>query len=362
MLSDWRSRDVLNWREQNWKTILKRNWRKNKRKLESRMNKLEDLYGRSSMGKHDLMIKNEGKARTGFFKQAKKSYPMYPFVEEKVKADEYGEIIRPEDYAIAEVPAADEETKDVETKDQDEALQDITEVPTKCISSTVTLDINARVQFIDFEGRSDGKSIKKYLSQIRPKQLILIHGADDATRALGEFCQTAGFVEGNVFCPNIGDIIDATTERHIYQVRLRDQLVSSLTFSKTRDMELAWVDGQLDLPPVEIDDEEEEVLEEIEDGSKKKDKLSTIPPTLEGLPPSVVPPHTPVFINEPKLSDLKIVLISAGVQCEFAGGVLVCNNQVAVRRDAAGKMKLEGSLCEDYFKIRELLYQQYAIV
>ncbi|CAG5133239.1 unnamed protein product, partial [Candidula unifasciata] len=320
-----------------------------------------------------------GKARTGFFKQAKKAYPMYPYIEEKVKADEYGEVIRPEDYIIAENQTVDEETKDVEegVGPSDSQIYDtyfytarykwmkvnVAEVPTKCISSTVTLDINARVQFIDFEGRSDGKSIKKYLSQIRPKQLILIHGSDEATKALGEYCQTAGFVEGNVYCPNIGDIIDATTERHIYQVRLRDQLVSSLVFSKTRDMELAWVDGQLDLPPAEPEDEDEEEEGVSEEKiKKKKDKLSMIPPTLEGLPPSLVPPHTPVFINEPKLSDLKIVLISAGVQCEFAGGRLVCNNQVAVRRDAGGKMKLEGTLCEDYFKIRELLYQQYAIV
>ncbi|CAL1527611.1 unnamed protein product, partial [Lymnaea stagnalis] len=324
----------------------------------------EDLYGGRPKGKHDLMIKSQGKARTGFFKQAKKSYPMFPYVEDKMKTDEYGEIIRPEDYVIADGPSTEEEMKDVETKDQDETLQDITEVPTKCISSTVTLDINAKVQFIDFEGRSDGKSIKKYLAQIKPKQLILIHGPEETTLSLGDFCQNSGFVEGSVYCPNIGDVIDATTERHIYQVRLRDHLVSSLMFSKARDMELAWVDGQLDIPPVEEEDEEaEEEAEETEEGNKKKkDKLNTSLPTLEGLPANLVPAHTAVFINEPKLSDFKIVLISAGVQCEFAGGVLVCNNQVAVRRDAAGKMKLEGTLCEDYFKIRELLYQQYAIV
>ncbi|XP_055880577.1 cleavage and polyadenylation specificity factor subunit 2-like isoform X2 [Biomphalaria glabrata] len=251
----------------------------------------------------------------------------------------------------------------VETKDQDETLQDPSEVPTKCISSTVTLDINARVQFIDFEGRSDGKSIKKYLSQMKPKQLILIHGPEEATLNLGDYCQT--FVEGNVYCPRVGDVIDATTERHIYQVRLRDHLVSSLELSKAKDMELAWVDGQLDVPPVE--EEEEEDMEETEESSKeinkkRKDQLSTSLPTLEALPPALVPAHPAVFINEPKLSDFKLILINAGVQCEFVGGVLICNNQVAVRRDAAGQMKLEGTLCEDYFNIREILYQQFAIV
>lgn len=39
-----------------------------------------------------------------------------------------------------------------------------------------------------------------------------------------------------------------------------------------------------------------------------------------------------MFINEPRLSDFKQVLIREGVQAEFVGGVLVCNNLVAVRR------------------------------
>lgn len=331
----------------------------------------EDLYGGRPKGKHDLMIKSEGKARTGFFKQAKKSYPMFPYVEEKIKSDEYGEIIRPEDFIVAEPIAADEVAKDDEATDQDESQQDISEVPTKCIASKVTLDINARVQFIDFEGRSDGKSVKKILSQMRPKQLILVHGSEEATRSLGEFCQASGFVEGSVFCPNIGDVIDATTESHIYQVRLRDHLVSSLTFHRARDMELAWLDGQLIMPDPEEEKEsngqgEEKPMEEDEEedaSQAKKSKFSTVLPTLEALPHSQVPYHMSVYINEPKLSDFKLVLINAHIQCEFVGGILVCgNSQVAVRRDTAGKMKLEGALCEEYFKIRELLYQQYAIV
>lgn len=43
-------------------------------------------------GKHDLLVKQESKP--GFFKQSKKQYPMFPFAEEKIKIDEYGEIIK----------------------------------------------------------------------------------------------------------------------------------------------------------------------------------------------------------------------------------------------------------------------------
>ncbi|KAG5276884.1 hypothetical protein AALO_G00110880 [Alosa alosa] len=77
---------------------------------------------------------------------------------------------------------------------------------------------------------------------------------------------------------------------------------------------------------------------------------------------SKIPGHQSVFINEPRLSDFKQVLLREGIQAEFVGGVLVCNNLVAVRRTEAGRICLEGLQCEDYYKIRELLYQQYAVV
>lgn len=47
----------------------------------------------SKAPRHDLMVVEEAKARSSFFKQAK-SFPMFPCKEEKVKWDEYGEPIR----------------------------------------------------------------------------------------------------------------------------------------------------------------------------------------------------------------------------------------------------------------------------
>ena len=54
-------------------------------------------------------------------------------------------------------------------------------------------------------------------------------------------------------------------------------------------------------------------------------------PNLHVLSPQITG-HTSVYINEPRLSDFKQVLNKAGIQAEFAGGVLICNNVVAVRR------------------------------
>lgn len=52
--------------------------------------------------KHDLTMADESKTRSSFFKLAK-SFPMYPCKDEKIKWDDYGEVIRPEDYMNKEV-------------------------------------------------------------------------------------------------------------------------------------------------------------------------------------------------------------------------------------------------------------------
>lgn len=50
-------------------------------------------------GKHDIVVR-AGKSQTGFFKSSKKQYAMFPYQEEKIKFDEYGEVIQLEDYRL----------------------------------------------------------------------------------------------------------------------------------------------------------------------------------------------------------------------------------------------------------------------
>ncbi|XP_060555652.1 cleavage and polyadenylation specificity factor subunit 2-like [Ruditapes philippinarum] len=320
----------------------------------------------TSKPKHDIIIKQEGKGRSGFFKQAKKSYPMFPYTEERMKWDEYGEVIRPEDYMIAEAPVADETMSTEKLVAESDQLQDVSEVPTKCIAVTVTLDINASIQYIDFEGRTDGESMRKILNQIKPRQLILVHGSEEATQSLAEYCRnTQGMIQGNVFTPKIGETVDATTESHIFQVKLKDYVVTALEFSKAKDAELAWIDGCIDtsLHKDDLDHEMYDDDDEVDTDKvlKPKTGMENIP-SLEALQSHQLPGHMAVYINEPKLSDFKVVLLQENIQAEFSAGALVCNDTIAVRRNEAGRMQLEGAISKDYFKVRDLLYNQYAIV
>lgn len=315
---------------------------------------------RGGNARHDLMMKVEGKPRGGgFFKQAKKSYPMFPVKEEKIKWDDYGEIIRLEDYMILEPSTIEEENKE-NKMENDDSVQDITEVPTKCISFMQTLDINASIMFIDFEGRSDSESIRKILSMIKPRRLIIVRGPTDATEALATYC-TSGAVQGKVFTPNLLEVVDATTESHIYQVKLKDSLVSSLDFVKSNDVELAWVDGEIimeeDTDQI-ITKDSEKLSDDSEETKDDEDRI----PVLQPLSSSQIAGHPTIFINEVLLSDFKQVLMRNGISAEFNGGVLYCNDVVALRKNESGHIDFEGRLTEDYFKVRELLYEQYAII
>ena len=51
--------------------------------------------------------------------------------------------------------------------------------------------------------------------------------------------------DNKAFIARKGETIDATIESHIYQVRLKDSLFSSLKFGKTKDAEVAWIDAKL---------------------------------------------------------------------------------------------------------------------
>lgn len=291
----------------------------------------------------------------------RKTFSMYPLVEHKIKWDDYGELINPKDYILfekleqklAEFDAANAKDKSLLSEDQILAQ----DVPTKCIIKYETFSVNANLQFIDFEGRSDGESIKKIIERIKPRRLILVRGDHESTNSMYNFClQNLNLGPDKIFTPRTTELVDATTERNIYQVRLMDSLVSSLRFAKAKDgAELCWVEAA-----IEFEDNNEEMKEELNDQGRivSRDKL----PVLRPLPAEEMSSHVTIFVNELKLSDFKQVLLRNGIQAEFHGGVLYINNKVCVRRNEAGRINLEGTLCDDYFKVRQLLYGQYAII
>lgn len=144
---------------------------------------------------------------------------MFPFKEEKIKCDDYGEIVKPEDYKLADA-APDEDTKDnIVIKKEEEIMEEIPDIPSKCITMNRTVQVNAQVQFIDFEGRSDGESLQKILEQLRPRRLIIVRGTEESTASIKDYIEQKDS-SVRIFTPVRGETIDVTSETHIYQVRI----------------------------------------------------------------------------------------------------------------------------------------------
>lgn len=214
----------------------------------------DDIEMNVITGRHDIVVRPEGRSHTGFFKSSRKQYAMFPFHEDKIRVDDYGEIVQLDDYKLADIgfdaPSHDDnkengpktiDIKKEENSDENGLL--LLEKPTKCINSRKLIDINAQIQFIDFEGRSDGESLLKILSQLRPRRVIVVRGSPDNVNAIAKHCSQS--VSARVFTPNKFDIVDATTENHIYQVKLTEALVGKLQFQKVKDAEVAWIDAKL---------------------------------------------------------------------------------------------------------------------
>ena len=85
----------------------------------------------------------------------------------------------------------------------------------------------ARVTYIDYEGRSDGDSIKKIINQMKPRQLVIVHGPPEASLDLAESCK-AFSKDIKVYTPKLQETVDATSETHIYQVSLSNALLNLL--------------------------------------------------------------------------------------------------------------------------------------
>ena len=121
----------------------------------------------------------------------------------------------------------------------------------------------------------------KILSQLRPRRVVIVRGSPESTATIQNHCQEN--IDARVFAPNRGEVVDATTETHIYQVRLTDALVSQLNFQKAKDAEVAWVNAEIVVRKGQLDAKRMNVDNEPMDGKgdkENKQKILTVIPKV----------------------------------------------------------------------------------
>ncbi|CAL5380920.1 unnamed protein product [Camellia sinensis] len=300
---------------------------------------LSNVAGQQSGTYRDMLI-------DGFVPPSSSVAPMFPFYENSFEWDDFGEVINPDDYIIAEEDmdqGAMQVGGDLNGKlDEGSASLILDTTPSKVVSNELTVQVKCSLVYMDFEGRSDGRSIKSILAHVAPLKLVLVHGSAEATEHLKLHCLK--HVCPHVYAPQIEETIDVTSDLCAYKVQLSEKLMSNVLLKKMLgDYEIAWVDAEV--------------------GKTESDMLSLLPLSTPA------PPHKSVFVGDIKMADFKQFLASKGVQVEFAGGALRCGEYVTLRKvgDASQKggcagiqqIIIEGPLSEEYYKIREYLYSQF---
>lgn len=272
------------------------------------------------------------------------SYPMFPYVEKKRTWDIYGETIQAADFNMVEketgvAPVEQAMVVDIDAvvEEEEEKKEEI--APHKVVVENISVNVACSVQYIDFEGRSDGKSIRTILTHVAPRRLILVHGSTQCKEELAD-CMRKDHVCKDVSIPTNGQCVDITSETNIYRVHLKDALTQKLEFVKIGDYDIAFADCEMKI------NYDESPL-----------------PVLRPAPKNSAKGHPAVFLGNLKFSDLKKVLNKKGIQADFYDGVLVCSEGlVNIEKVSPTQISIKGALSEEYFEIRKVLYGLYEIL
>jgi cleavage and polyadenylation specificity factor subunit 2 len=106
-------------------------------------------------------------ADAGFFKQ-QQAFKMFPIYEVRHKIDDYGELIDLADFKKFETKPLQQ----VEMEIDEPKLEAPKEKPCKYIQQNLSVQSRCKVHYIDFEGRSDSKTVKNIIEHVLPKRLV----------------------------------------------------------------------------------------------------------------------------------------------------------------------------------------------
>ncbi|TWU75900.1 hypothetical protein ED733_005927 [Metarhizium rileyi] len=153
--------------------------------------------------------------------------------------------------------------------------------PCKLVYTTETVQANLRIGFVDFSGLHDRRSLDMLIPLIQPRKLILIGGNYEETMGLAEDCRAALAMDGDkvvdVFTPSVGVWVDASVDTNAWVVKLADSLVKKIKWQNVRGLSIVTISGQL----LATDTAGETAEAHGEDASNKRQK--TEPSTAVAL-------------------------------------------------------------------------------
>lgn len=191
--------------------------------------------------------------------------------------------------ALQDGPGGDELD---ELEDEEESING----PSKLSISKETVAVNLRIAFVDFSGLHDKRSLTMLIPLIQPRKLILVAGGQDETLSLAADCKkllsaqlgSAAEHAIDVFTPKAGVSVDASVDTNAWVVKLADPLVKRLKWQKVRGLGIVTVTGLL----VSKNPEDQANAAGDDEGSNKRQKTDASSTTDDGGSKSIVGPLT----------------------------------------------------------------------
>lgn len=273
---------------------------------------------------------------------------VFPYANKRKRTDEYGELIRPEDYLRAE-ERDDIEGRDLRDEpdgkksglgekrkwggtklvngdrsrrpsgarkrqklnslagqrngvDNTESSSDESEVehvpsgPSKLLTTSTTVQAQLRLGYIDFSAIHDQRSLSMLIPLIQPRKVILVAGTESETGWLAEECRqklqhSVQDPEGkdDIFTPVNGETVTASMDTHAWTVKLSRELVRRIQWQDVRGLGVVTLMGRL--APTLAEDSpggeqkrKRQKTESDESSSETTRFDHDLPPTLDVLP------------------------------------------------------------------------------
>jgi len=283
---------------------------------------------------------------------------MFPYQEKNKVWDDYGEVLDVTQFMIGEDPGGDDDedlqamaqfSRPAAANAEGSGKQNVEEeIPTKYVELQASLLIRCMMKVCDQLGLSDGRSIRQIVSSVAPRRLIVVHGTEEESESALEYATgEKGLMlkPSEVYMPKTMESIDVTSDTSVYRIILFDSLFANTQWYQLDDIQVAYLNGS-----IRVDEKEGTVgLEAPKQGAVQ-----------EG--------HPAIFLGDLRISELKEQLRNQlNLRSEFAGGCLCIENHetraiVLVKKVGPGEVLLEGAYSEEYFMVRDMLYDQFVVL
>jgi len=261
--------------------------------------------------------------------------------------------------------------------------------PTKVSTMLRKIEVLAEVAYIPgLEGRVGARAARQSVRALQPREVIVLGGprppskdeksestdnkdakgglkVTDEVTLLAEAAKSFATGSKNILTPSNGETSELAVGHAAYGVRLIDtpyQTVEEKQASESKPDPIEPYEAKLGACTVSL-------MDTVATGQKVAvDGAIVLAPRLV-LPTEDAPS---VFLSDGEvlLTDLRAELIASGMKAEYSAHAtysqLVVNGRIIVRKDHqdvnAGRMSVEGPLCEDFYTVRSIVCGQYVVL